>query len=739
MLTLGLCAALSAQQQGALDATLAQFPDDRLPALLGRLAARDAAAASGLAALGRSAHEALLGAVLDPMFPKNVGLLQAFGAFDARCAWALPLLGDPEVPLTNEVQELLLRLGPAAAPLVPQLTARAQAARQGHLRDFVERLTAATDGPVPASDPSPRPRVAPDLVPALLGCLRDGPDERRWPALQALLCVGDDAATEATETLLRLSLQPGWLPRAEDLLLTLRCVYSTRCLQGRMPLQTLPPEDLPVEARRRALAGRVSDFNAVQVWQRSADAGLRRTAALVASKNGPAGFPLPLPRSTDGDATVEAAVELVRALRRRDGAAAARDALPRLRVDDLGESLDAMHTLARHDLRDAPEELWTIVLGIGTEPVVTSGSPRDPLLVQTRSRRDAALRLLDAAVAAEPVPDALVANLPRLAATESGERRVRTLLEHVELRALEQQLRAASEDPVALAPWLAALRMAGQPLQRRPELDALVTALAPLVPDLPPAAQLDWLELDRRTAVSDAVWRALLGDSDVAIRRRATELAWRGLHLRPFPPDLVLPLLHDPDPAVARNTAFLLAQCKTGRERAVDALVAAFPTADAELQQWIVFALWGQREVAAPARATIDAAFASGHPKVRVHAAMLRLFFDRDDATAFAELQALVRHADVGVRQHALYQAGNDQAIATRLVDAAIAALDHPDEQVAYAAARLLGNAPQARDRSLPALRASLDRTSSGSLAAQRIQQAITNLERPDTAAEAKR
>lgn len=103
---------------------------------------------------------------------------------------------------------------------------------------------------------------------------------------------------------------------------------------------------------------------------------------------------------------------------------------------------------------------------------------------------------------------------------------------------------------------------------------------------------------------------------------------------------------------------------------------------------WLVSALWSQREVAAPARATIDAAFASEHPKVRVHGAMLRLHLDCDDAAALAMLLSLATRADADVRQHAPYQAGNDQGIAVHLVDTAIAALDDADEHVAYASAR---------------------------------------------------
>ncbi|MCA8963712.1 MAG: hypothetical protein H6838_13935 [Planctomycetes bacterium] len=732
-LVLCACAALGAQQHPDLEATLAQFPDNDLPTLLGLLADKAPTAAEGLRKLGPAAHEALLGAVLDPYFPR-AGLLQAFGEFDAHCGWALPLLGDPEVSLTNEVQDLLLRLGPAAAPLVPELNARAADPKSTYLRPFAEKLAAATDGPVPDSAPRKRSTVARELVPALLGCLGKGPDARRWPALQALLCLDDDVATSATEALLELSLQPESQRRAEDLLLSLRCIYSTRCLQGMMPLRTLPADDLPAEARRRALAGRVLDTSAIQVWQASADAELRRTAVLaqLQVRSRQRGFPMPLPDAPDADVTVQHTIELVRGLRRRDGAVAASAALPELRSQDQGRILSALQTLAGQDLRDAPDELWSILVDLATQPEVQGGSLQEHLLRNTQSTRRAASTVLHSALRGGS-PASLVDLMPRLTALPNSEQYLREALEHIDLTVLEAHLRAASEDPAQLASWLAMLRKAGQPMQRREGLDALVTALAPCLPDLPAAAQVDWLELDRKTPVPEAVWRALFSTPDVAVRRRAAEIAWRSFHQRPFSLDLALPLLGDQDPEVARNGVFLLAHTKSDRERAVTALAAAFPDANAELKQWIVYGLWAQREFATPARKTIDAAFASEHPRVRVHAAMLRLHFDRDDAAAFAALQQLLTHEDRAVRQHAFMHAANDQAVALRCIDLAITALDDSDQEVGYAAARLLGNLPQAKDRALPALRALVERAPHNSLVAQRARSAITRLEQADS------
>jgi len=52
---------------------------------------------------------------------------------------------------------------------------------------------------------------------------------------------------------------------------------------------------------------------------------------------------------------------------------------------------------------------------------------------------------------------------------------------------------------------------------------------------------------------------------------------------------------------------------------------------------------------------------------------------------------------------------------------------------VGYAAARLLGNLPQAKDRALPALRALVERAPHNSLVAQRARSAITRLEQADS------
>ena len=99
----------------------------------------------------------------------------------------------------------------------------------------------------------PRPRVLPELVPALLERLRAGPSSARWPALQALLAAGDEAVVEAVLVLADLEL--GDLADAANLRAAVRCVYGARCLPGTQPLDGISAATVPAERRRLALAG----------------------------------------------------------------------------------------------------------------------------------------------------------------------------------------------------------------------------------------------------------------------------------------------------------------------------------------------------------------------------------------------------------------------------------------------------------------------------------------------------
>ena len=146
LLVAGSPTASAQQPADPLAAVLAQFPDNGLPALLADFeracqsppAPHDPLVFQRLAQLGPAAHEALLGCALSS-YGQDRGLASAFGDFDARAAWALPLLLE-ESNLTKPLtQELLVQLGPAAMPALPTL----QALAQGHhkyLKTAIDRI-----------------------------------------------------------------------------------------------------------------------------------------------------------------------------------------------------------------------------------------------------------------------------------------------------------------------------------------------------------------------------------------------------------------------------------------------------------------------------------------------------------------------------------------------------------------------------------------------------------------------
>jgi hypothetical protein len=731
-----------------LAAVLAQFPDNGLPALIASLERACQSPPSvlppdvcqRLAKLGADAHEALLGCALSSR-GQDPGIASAFGDFDARAAWTLPLLIEESNLTKPLVHELLVRLGPAAMPAMPTLQALAEG-RYRFLEQVVDRLAKASDQPTPTVPAARQPgagqsRVDAQHIPALLDRLRTGPEEQRWPALQALLTAGDAAAASAAEVILALELDERTFKASQDLAAALRCTYGARCLQGQQPLDGLLESEPAAEVRRLALAGRLDRLGQVQAWLQSTNPQVRRDSALglgLLTNGGPIGLSLGLLPKHDDDADGQLLLDLLQRVRRAQGARLAASMLPALTAATTSaEREELLRRLAYHDLRDAPAALWPIVLECATGPDSQQQSPTG----NGTSGRTAAGLLYAVARERAGLPTELLKLLPQLGQKENYAQLRTELLDAADATEIAACIRTASERPENLAAWLTLLKASHG--DRPKQVVALLgTSLAAEIARLPAAGQLAWLALDRTADVPDATWQELLTDQDVATRRGALQAArWRE-RTHPMPLDLLETCLRDEDQQVATITGYMLGTDPRDPARATRAIAARFATAPVDLQFNLLLALRYQHEHAGAVRPLIDAAFASTSWHLQLPAALLLLDLEPDHAAAFAALVRLLANNSSEVRQHALRQAANMPAIAARCVDRAIECLDDPNDQVQAAAVRLLGAAPSAKERTLPRLR-KLQQERPNSFAGQIAAYAIRTLDEAPTASPDKR
>jgi hypothetical protein len=730
LLVAGSPTASAQQPADPLAAVLAQFPDNGLPALIADFeracqsppAPHDPLVFQRLAQLGPAAHEALLGCALSS-YGEDRGLASAFGDFDARAAWALPLLLE-ESNLTKPLtQELLVQLGPAAMPALPTLQALAQGQHK-YLKTAIERIAKASDQPVPLAVARPQPHVDAQQIPALLERLRNGPEEQRWPALQALLLAGDAAAASAAEVILTLELDVRTLQTSQDLAAALRCTYGARCLQGRQPQEGLLESELPAELLRLSLAGRLDRLQSVQSWFQSTNAAVRRdlVLGLLLATNPQMHFGM-LP-TQDDEATVRQRIDLLQRVRRTRGARTVEELLPALvAAPSTAEREELLKDLRSLDLRDAPAALWPIVFECATK--LPRAQQTASSLLYTIARQQAGL------------PDAVLRLLPQLGSGQDHAQLRRELLNATNAEAIVAYVRTVSERPDDLAVWLTILNAANR--ERGSQIVALLgSSLAAEIALLPATGKLAWLELDRSADVDDAIWQELLTDPDPASRLKAIRAArWRD-RTHPLPLDLLLICLRDEDLSVATITSYMVGADQRDPQRVTRAIAARFDTASDDLRFHLLLALRQQREQLAAVRSLIDSAFANASWRLQLPAALLLLDVEPEHGPAFAALVRLQAHSDPEARQQALRQVANTPALAARCVDRAIECLKDPNDQVQTAAIRLLGAVPAAKERTLPLLRQLRERRPND-MAGQVAAHAIETLERPPTTSPDKR
>lgn len=741
-----LVARLPAQQpDDPAAAALLAFRDDGQPTLLAALERDGPPAADVLAALhalGPAAHEALLGYVLRPFARRDPAVLAAFGDFDARAAWALPLLAHEANVIDPCAQELLRRLGPAAAAAVPALQELCRT-KYPSLQSLVDDLVRASDQPLPAPYVPPRPRVPNEAVPGLLRALAVGPATVRWPALQALLAAGDDAAEAAAEVLWELEIAEATGEQGQALAAALRCVAGARCLPGWNALDAVAGPDQLREARRLALAGRLHRQALMQRWLRDPDDARRRIALLgLAMDDGVESHRalrwLPV---SDADPALQRRIERLCELRAVRGARFAASLLPTLAATPISERGPLLDRLAAYDLQRAPASpasLWPLVVAVLVADDALSGKVGPPegrldseeFASRSDLGRSAEALLRQQAQPGFGVPAGLLVLVPQLGTGATYAQVRRELLRAADPAALAACLRDCGSEPPLLARWLRCLLAAD--VDAAPVVALVGETFAAQLAAAPAPTQLDWYEWNRAAPVPESLWSQWLRPDDGDQRRRALGLAMRRRPAVALELPLLVECLQDRDVPTAALAGFLLGRDDRAPAEAVAALAARCATADPELHGRLLQVLLHQRAHAHLARPAIEAAFASSSWRVRLPAAVLLLALEPDHAPARAALDGWFVDRKAEVRRQALFQVANVPELAASCVDAAFAALDDRDEQVRCSAVRLLGAVPAAQDRSVPVLRSLWQQDPKG-LVGQRAKAALDALERAAT------
>jgi hypothetical protein len=662
------------------------------------------------------------------MAAERAAMLPAFASFDARAAWALPLLMHPANLVDPTVQELLVRLGPAATPAVTVLRHLPSPQRET-FAPLVERLLRASDAP-PAQPFVSRPRVAAQHVPALLERLRAGPAASRWPALQALLATNDKAVVDAVWVLAELEFDAATFRQGTTLRAAVRCVYGARRLPGMQPLADVRGDDHLVEFRRVALAGalchvQISSGNGkpdpnVQALQFLRDVQLRQMVAnpptgpssLVAPEGsspwlGNLRIALKRVAQVDGRSRAELAAAML-----VPGAAAA-------------TVQSALHDLRGVDLSDAPDEFW--------QRLMAHASAEDR--AAPGESKFASWYLSNLRFAPGSVPHGLVSRLVDLGMPDENadtHHLRRQLVDLVGGDALAAESRRIATTGGELAGWLTFLAGSNSNAARKCA-QILGESFTQRVAPLPPMAQVAWFRIGGTKDLPAAVWAAVLGDPDVAVRRRAITAASRSAFERECPAATFGPSLRDEDDEVATQAAQLLGRNRKEPVAAVALLVDHCDGARPGVRAAIVRSLgWQKDHAAVAARQVVDAAFTADDWRVRLQASVVLLVFEPTHSAAWTTFAGYLDDARTEVVNQAWTEAGNRRELAERCVDLALARLERPgvvDSTIGYSIVRVLGAAPSARERTLPVLQDLVQRLPQSS-AGQRATGAIESLQR---------
>jgi hypothetical protein len=695
------------------------FADDDLPALLARLEADGpgAGVADALQATGARAHRYLLGVLRNPptgRFP--VGSSTAFGEVEALRDHVpmLMALAAQRGPTTGEAAALLRRI-------------------------------AEVDAVAAARTPDPAPFAG--RTAELARIVGAGPDDLRWPAVQALVLIGGDALLAAATALLHEIVVDDETRRARAFLLlgAVRAAASGAALLEPDAWRLVPGERVVHEWALIAASGgrRAAAADALLARLDDPDARVRAAAmiALCVRGDGEARvLDAMVARRTDRDPTVAATAEHLLVVARAQLAAAHRDAVARSR-DRLATGESGPRVAALLELRGVGaaaeslvEHLVPIALrgergeaGLAADVLAGVGALAVPHLVAAMDDADPEVRVRAVRALGRIEPAAPAATLTPLVAWRDRDERVR----NEAVNALSYGAVSPRVELVANALADAALRGAAlAALDRLAWQEGFRDALAPHLGRL--SALVESGDADARGKVFRLLWRvgavdSLAGfvDHDDPHVRHAALRALAGLgHDAAAAFVRALPRLDDPTAAVAAAAADCLVATGVARERLALELAERLASAqDAGL--WVAFAraLGRLGADAGAAAAALRARFAAAAPAQRVPLAVALVGIGAADAEAVACLREALAGGGEAARG-ALAELSGLGAGAAPLCEPVVALLGADDDAIVAAAAACLGAIGADAAVALPALRARLERGGE-QLVTYRIERAI--------------
>lgn len=717
--------AIAQEPPDELAAVLRSFPDDGLcKHLEAAPTSKGAAAAKALGKLGPRAHEVAFGTLRGSHQPLPNHFLDAFTDLEATASWSVPLLVEciQYRPATAPMaMQVLRKLGNAAQPALREALAGSRMAPQA-LEDL-NALLRTLKPPAALQRAAPVAPVDPGLATQLLDVL-DGQPAQAWPALQALLRIGDEAALSAALRLCEQLQNPARAADSKRLLDALHATYRARISSDPAGPWSMPRPARDDAIRRFILANHQP--HAILHWDdllRTGRAELRRTLALAAALRSPKGSkdpftvwvlahpdeippadvrpvaiaPPPAPARPATSPAI-AGAEVVKLLKQLDSGPAQQrmTAQSRLRsatVDTLpAEAVTlALAGMAQYRLHDFVQRNLAKAGTAAVKPAFDAYPKADELGKRA---------LLHALAQIEPASETLLTFIlgkARDQKTAEGRFAVQALnmMQRPDVAALAVKLLDDKE-------WRGdVLRRARELLPQDPKVLAARTgellALLPGLDDEARRALLDYLTRQPREGL-DLIRRWLASDGP---ELRLTAV---GLYAaRTNDPQWVatmLALLRDPDPRIVARAASGCTWAEEQRPKIAAALVELWPKASPELQTTLVrvFAQFGAD--AAGAKPLLEPRLQAEGWGARLPAALGLLAMEPGHPEAQAAMRALLTSAEPYTRRAALNVLQGHPALAEQFAAEVAESLDHPDTQVVLEALYVCEPAPRvAKDK----------------------------------------
>ena len=704
-------------------AALKAFADDGLPKQL-ELAptAKGAAAAKALGRLGAKAHEVAFGTLRSSQQALPAHFVEAFAGIEPTALWSVPLLVEcmtKQSPNALLAVQVLHKLGDAAGCAVPDLRAALAGGKlspqvQQEVNALLRSLKPTGAPPRPAP---PAPAIAAGLTDGLLEILDRRPAQA-WPALQALLRIGDDAAFEAA---LRLCAQLQNSARTADARRLLDVVHAT--YRARVSADPAGPWGLPRPARDAAVRRFILANHqpaAILQWNdelRTANAGMRRTLALAAALRSPQGqkdpfvayvlahpdeippadvrpieAAAPQPQRIPNNPFAVSAAELVQLLRQLDAGPPPQRMLAQSRLE--GAAIDtfpaeavplALAAMAPHRLQGFVERhLWKAGAA-AVKPVLDAWPKAD------ENGRRALVSVLARINPASAASVAFVLEQSRNDKTQDGmaARQALSSMRRPDVFAVALQLLQRQEARADVLLHLADL-LPEDPKALAPRTDELL-ALLPELAESQRQALLWRLTAEPREGL-ELIHRWLDGDRPelrlAAVRlyaARTNDPKWAAT---------ILQLLRDPDPGIAEAATLVSSAADEQRAEIAAALLERWPKASPNMQAAMVRAFERFGPDAAAAKPLLEPRLQAPGWGARLAAAMALLALDEAHQDALAVVRALLHDADAYTRRAALNGLQGHAAVAERLASDVAGSLDDKDMQVVLEALYVCHVAP---------------------------------------------